>query len=89
MIITADISMYPLHEDYGTPIIRFVRDLRAHPGIEVITNALSSQVRGEFDAVTGALNACMRDHMRRDSEVVFVTRYLNLDLPISNTPSIE
>ncbi len=84
MIITVDISMYPLDAEYGPPIIDFIRDLRTHPGIEVITNALSTQVRGEFDAVTRALNASMREHMERDARVVFVTKHLNIDLPIAN-----
>jgi len=88
VIITVDISMYPLDAAYGPPIIRFIRELRAHPGIEVVTNALSTQVRGEFDAVTGALNACMRAHMQANEHVVFVTRYLNIDLPIANPADI-
>lgn len=89
MIVTVDISMYPLNEAYGPPIIQFIRDLRAHPGIEVISNALSTQVRGEFEVVTGALNTCMRTHMRANGHVVFVTKYLNADLPISNPAHIE
>lgn len=88
MKITADISMYPLDPGYGTPIIAFIRDLREQPGIEVVTNAMSTQLRGEFDAVTGALATCMRRRMAEDRTVVFVTRFLNLDLPITEAPDL-
>ena len=63
MNITVEISMYPLDADYKPPIKAFVRRLREHPGLETRTNQMSTQVRGEFDAVMGAVNACMKQSM--------------------------
>ena len=89
MQITVDISMYPLDADYKPAIKAFIRALRACEGLTLVTNQMSTQINGEFDAVTGALNRCIRDSMSAQNKVVFVTRYLNSDLDIERLPSID
>jgi uncharacterized protein YqgV (UPF0045/DUF77 family) len=89
MRITADISLYPLADDFTAGIRDFILRLRAEPGIEVVTNQLSTQLRGEFDAVTGALARCMRESMAQPGAAVFVVKYLNADLPIGTAPVVE
>jgi len=88
MVITVDISMYPLDRQYGTHIIRFIHELRACAGIEVVTNQMSTQLSGEFEAVMAALRASMRGVMEADRQVVFVAKYVNLDLDIGTAPAI-
>ena len=88
MKITVDISMYPLQEDYVPLIKSFIIRLREYPGIELVTNQLSTQLTGEFDNVTLALNACMAESMAQGGRVVFVARYLNVALDISRMPEI-
>ena len=89
MRITAEISLYPLRENFVEDIRAFILRLRDEPGLEVISNQLSTQLRGEYDAVTGALNRCMRLSMEQAGTVVFVVKYLNADLDISTPPGIE
>ena len=89
MKITVDISMYPLDSNYVPPIKTFIRALRGCEGLEIVTNQLSTQICGEFNAVTSALNHCMRETMLSNRKVVFVTRYLNSDLDISVLPQID
>lgn len=89
MKITVEISMYPLHADYKPPIKAFVRRLREHAGLETRTNQMSTQVRGEFDTVMGAINACMKQSMADNDKVVFVTKCLNADLDIARVPDID
>jgi uncharacterized protein YqgV (UPF0045/DUF77 family) len=89
MNVTADISMYPLYENHIGPIESFIRQLRTFDNLEIVTNQLSTQVRGEFDTVSNALNSCMRNSMQEQQTVVFVVRYLNLDLDISKLPHID
>ena len=89
MNITADISMYPLDADYKPAIKDFIRRLRARPGLTLVTNQLSTQITGEFEAVTSAVNACMRESMAGEARVVFVARYLNTALDIERLPDIE
>ncbi len=52
MKITVDISLYPLDSNYLPPIKDFIRQLRRCEGLELVTNQLSTQIRGEFDHVT-------------------------------------
>ena len=54
MKIVADMSLYPLKDGPVPTIIEFIEELREQPGIEIVTNQLSSQLRGEFEAVTSA-----------------------------------
>ncbi|MFW2405278.1 MAG: YkoF family thiamine/hydroxymethylpyrimidine-binding protein [Gammaproteobacteria bacterium] len=89
MKITLDISMYPLNADYKPSIKAFVRQLRDHGNIEIVTNQMSTQVRGEFDAVMAAVNACMKQSMTGDDKVIFVTKCLNGDLEIQRLPRID
>ena len=88
MRITADLSLYPLRDGPVPEIIEFIRDIRAQEGIEIVTNQLSTQLRGEFEAVTGAINSCMQRVMTASNTVVLVVKYLNVDLEIGRPPSL-
>ena len=63
--------------------------MRTFPGLEIVTNQLSTQLRGEFDQVTTAINNCIHETMSAEKKVVFVTRYLNSDLEIGKLPNID
>lgn len=89
MKISLEMSMYPLDADYKTPIKAFIRQLRGCEGLEIVTNQMSTQLRGEFDVVMGAVNACMKQSMADNDKVVFVTKCLNADLEIASLPRID
>jgi uncharacterized protein YqgV (UPF0045/DUF77 family) len=89
MKITVDISMYPLDSNYIPPIKSFIHALRGYEGLEIVTNQLSTQIRGEFGDVMPALSECMRESMLGNRKVVFVTRFLNSDLDIGRLPQID
>ena len=88
MKIVADMSLYPLKDGPIPSIIEFIRDLQGQDGIEIVTNQLSSQLRGEFEAVTGAINHCMRKAMTVPNTVVLVVKYLNVDPELGTAPSL-
>jgi uncharacterized protein YqgV (UPF0045/DUF77 family) len=88
MYIVADMSLYPLKDGPVPTIIDFIEELQQQDGIEIVTNQLSTQLRGEFDAVTQAISNCMRKAMAAPNTVVLVVKYLNVDLEISRTPSL-
>jgi uncharacterized protein YqgV (UPF0045/DUF77 family) len=88
MRITVELSLYPLHENFVGPITDFILELRGQPGIEVVTNQMSTQVRGEFEAVTAAVTRCTRSCMEGVHPVVLVAKFLNADLDIQNPPGI-
>ena len=86
MRITAEMSLYPLTGDFVAHIQAFIGGLRQWPGLEVVTNPVSTQVRGSFDEVTNAIQACLREAMSLDPTVVLVVKYLNADLDIKAPP---
>lgn len=89
MNITLEISMYPLDADYKPAIKSFIHMLRSHTQLEVLSNQMSTQVRGEFDDVMAAYNECMKASMSDNERVVFVSKCLNAGLDISRPPDIE
>ena len=88
MRITVEISLYPLHDDFVPAIREFIVELRAQPGLEVLTNQMSTQLRGEIGAVMAALQAAMTATWAQGGTQVFVTKFLNADLPIASRPQV-
>lgn len=88
MNIVADMSLYPLKDGAVPDIIDFIRELRRQDGIEIVSNQLSTQVRGEFEAVTGAVHRCLRKAMAAPNTVVLVVKYVNVDLEIGRAPTL-
>jgi uncharacterized protein YqgV (UPF0045/DUF77 family) len=89
MRITVEISLYPLNEAFVGDIREFILRLRQQAGLEIRSNQMSTQIRGDYDDVTSALNRCMRYSMEKTGSVVFVVKYLNADLDIATAPDIE
>lgn len=78
MIISADISYYPLGREHIPPILDFIHRLNCYPDIEVKTNGLSTQVFGDYDTVMNAI----REEIRKSFELplsVFVIKLVNSD----------
>ena len=76
MKIAVDISLYPLTEDYLPPIEDLIARLGGHPGIEVAYNALSTQVRGEYDAVFDLLRQEFRATFAGPDRAVIVVKMI-------------
>ena len=88
MNIVADLSLYPLKDGPVPEIIKFIKEMREQDGLKIVTNQLSTQLRGNFEAVTGAINHCMKMAMSAPNTVVLVVKYLNVDLEIGRAPSL-
>ena len=88
MKIVADMSLYPLKDGPIPNIIEFIKELQIQEGIEIVTNQLGTQLRGEFEAVTGAINRCMRKAMQAPNTVVLVVKYLNINVELKRAPSL-
>lgn len=88
MKIVADMSLYPLRDGPIPSIIDFIKELRDQDGVETVTNQLGTQLRGEFEKVTGAINHCMRQAMAAPNTVVLVVKYLNIDVELGRAPSL-
>jgi uncharacterized protein YqgV (UPF0045/DUF77 family) len=77
MKVAADISLYPLDADFIPPIKDVIERLNAHPELEVVTNPMSTQVRGEYADVMAALTTEIGTTFERVPKAVFAIRILN------------
>lgn len=77
MKVAVDISLYPLDADYIPPIKDVIERLNGYDDIEVWTNAMSTQLFGEFDTVMQALHKELGTTFENHPKVVFAIRILN------------
>lgn len=76
MHVAVELSLYPLTGEFIPPILDFIERLRAHPGLDVVTNSMSTQVSGDFERVFDALRAEIRGSLSRPHRAVFVMKVL-------------
>lgn len=77
MEVAVDISLYPLDADFIPPIKDVIERLNQHDGIEVWTNAMSTQLFGEFDIVMPALQQEIGKTFEQLPKAIFAIRILN------------
>ena len=77
MQVAADISLYPLDSDIIPPILDVIGRLRNTPGLDVVTNPMSTQIRGEYDAVMATLARELKTTFEDLPKAVFVIKILN------------
>ena len=82
MIITAEISLYPLANDYEAPIIQFIKTLKAHEGLEVMTHSMSTYVKGESRNVFAGVDTALTG--LGDQTCSMVIKVINRNLPVED-----
>lgn len=80
MNVSLEISMYPLADEYIFAIQAFIDSLGSRTDLEVVTNTMSTQVFGEFDAVMDALRAGLAEAWQEPGKSVFAMKIINSDL---------
>ncbi len=85
MKLTAEISMYPLKENYVEPIHWFIHRLDNYPGIIRRTNAMATQVQGDYQAVMSMLATEMQAAHEKFGKAVFVCKFIGSELDLSHT----
>jgi uncharacterized protein YqgV (UPF0045/DUF77 family) len=88
MKITVELSLYPLQDDPIPVIKEFIHGIAAAPGVEIITNQMSTQLRGELGAIMGILEQAMRRSFPRSAHQVLVAKFIGADLPIAELPQL-
>jgi len=78
MKLAADLSLYPLNEDYIPPIDAIIARLESYPQVEVRRNALSTQVFGEYDEVMRVVQTEMKRSFR-EHKAVLVAKFVCTD----------
>ncbi|MDJ0939990.1 MAG: YkoF family thiamine/hydroxymethylpyrimidine-binding protein [Woeseiaceae bacterium] len=77
MKVAVDLSLYPLDADFIPPIKDVIERINAHDGIEVWTNAMSTQIFGEFEQVMDILKREIGTTFDALPKAVFTIRILN------------
>lgn len=77
MNVAADISLYPLDPDFVPPIKDVIKRLNRHAGLEITTNAMSTQIFGDYEVVMQALHAEIGTTFEQLPHAVFTIRILN------------
>ena len=77
MRVAVDISLYPLDADFIPPIKDVIARFKAYPDIEVETNAMSTQLRGDYDVVMAVLTDELRTTFAQLPKAVFAIKILN------------
>jgi uncharacterized protein YqgV (UPF0045/DUF77 family) len=77
MQVAVDISLYPLDEKFIPPIKDVIERLKQHDGIEIETNRMSTQVRGDYDAVMPVLSKEIRTTFENIPHAIFAIKILN------------
>jgi len=75
--IAVDISLYPLDAEFIPPIKDVIDRLKLHNDLEVWTNAMSTQVVGDFDTVMDALKKEIGVTFEQIPKGVFVIKMFN------------
>ncbi len=77
MKVAVDISLYPLDADFIPPIKDVIDRLNEHDGLEVWTNAMSTQLIGDFDIVMDTLRKELGTSFEQLPKAVFVMKMFN------------
>lgn len=77
MKVAVDISLYPLDADFIPPIKDVIARLNTYERLQVWTNAMSTQVVGEFDDVMDALRQEIGETFGQLPKAIFVIKILN------------
>ena len=76
MRTAVEISMYPLAGDYRPLIQAFIDRLNTYAELQLVTNALSTQIWGDLDRVMAVLAAEMGRAAASGPQPVFVMKVL-------------
>ncbi|WP_166424969.1 hypothetical protein [Paraglaciecola sp. 20A4] len=79
MKLVAELSMYPLNEQYLEPIQTFIDRLNEYAYLKVVTSATSTLVSGDYQATMQVLAKEMQRSHQEVGQAIFVCKFLNGD----------
>ena len=72
--------MYPLNQEYGTPILQFIERLKSYKELEIRSNTMSTQIFGEYGMVMDTIKEEMKSAFLTKDAIVMVMKFVNQDL---------
>lgn len=83
MIVTAELSLYPITDEYDIHILSFVKRLHDYSQLSVVTNAMSTYVQGDIDEVMRILSHELKAIYGKIDMAVTTIKIVNRQLPIT------
>lgn len=83
MKLTVEMSLYPLHEQYIPVIQDFIDSAREQGELDIVTNAMSTQVSGDYQQVFELVQQGLRDSYERHGKQVLVCKFIPWELDLS------
>ena len=77
MQISIEVSLYPLSENFISPIDNFISSLKKYDSIEVRTNNMSTQLFGEFDDIIKILKVEMEKTFKSETNFASNLKIVN------------
>ena len=84
--MTAELSLYPLRESYVEAIRAFIeaaREAQSTHDITIVSNAMSTQVCGDYDTVMALIGRELRNSYQRYGRQVLVCKLIPGELDIA------
>ncbi|MEH6571464.1 MAG: YkoF family thiamine/hydroxymethylpyrimidine-binding protein [Halioglobus sp.] len=82
MKLTAELSLYPLQDEYIPIIQAFIEAVRKYPNIVVVSNAMSTQVCGEYEQIFTLIREELAASYQRFGTQVLVCKFIVGELDI-------
>ena len=82
MKLTAELSLYPLHQNYIEVIKAFIAAAQQHNDLTLVTNAMSTQICGDYDTVMALISRELRASYDRYGKQVLVCKLIPGELAI-------
>ncbi|MFQ3235974.1 MAG: hypothetical protein ACI9C4_001538 [Paraglaciecola sp.] len=79
MKLVAEISMYPLNEQYIEPIKTFIDRLNGYSYLDVVTSTTNTVVSGDYLDTMQVLAKEMQRSHEEVGQAIFVCKFLNGD----------
>lgn len=85
MRISAELSLYPLAGEVNKNVLAFIEDIENEGSVSLVTNAMSTQITGEWEAVFAAVSKALQTSYARAGRQVLVAKFIP-DLPLEVGP---
>ena len=82
MQLTAELSLYPLSENYIEIVLSFIADLEKEPGLTIRRNAMSTQISGESKRVMTSIETILTRSFERFGRQVLTAKFIPGDFDL-------
>lgn len=78
MNISVELTLTPLQDDFETPIINFIKKLRASE-YTVLENPLSTQIYGDYDGIMKLLTSEVKMAFEKEKNILLTMKIVKSD----------